>query len=125
MLVMITLITVWALRQVNLSDYWVSHTRDIISHNQRLLSDLKDAESAERGYIITGDENYLQPYKVAADDIQPTLNELRQLTVDNPAQQQRLQKIDQLILQTPRSSRGEHPGLKPRSRLWWPARDES
>ncbi len=99
MLVMITLITVWALRQVNLSDYWVSHTRDIISHNQRLLSDLKDAESAERGYIITGDENYLQPYKVAADDIQPTLNELRQLTVDNPAQQQRLQKLDQLILQ--------------------------
>jgi len=99
MLVAIGLIAASTLRQVSISDYWVDHTREVISNNQELLSDLKDAESAERGYIITADAGYLEPYHSASDNIAQTVARLQQLTADNPEQQQRLQNLEQLITQ--------------------------
>lgn len=97
MLVVISLIGAWTLRQVNASDYWVDHTREVISANQQLLSDVKDAESGERGYIITGEESYLEPYNSASEDLPKTLAKLQQLIADNPEQQQRLKKLELLI----------------------------
>jgi len=99
MLVLISLVAIWTLRQVNTSDYWVDHTREVISTSQRLFSDVTDAQNGERGYIITGDESYLEPYSIAAQDIPPALARLRQLTSDNPAQQQRLNRLEALITQ--------------------------
>ena len=52
MLLTISLLGAWTLRQINQSDLWVDHTHEVIRYNQQLLSDVKDAESAERGYII-------------------------------------------------------------------------
>jgi PAS domain S-box-containing protein len=97
MLLIITLIFGWTLRQVNDSDNWVEHTRNVISHNRQLLSDIKDAESAERGFIITGDENYLEPFYSAAKDIPPAASNLRQLVTDNPSQQYKVQALEDLI----------------------------
>lgn len=97
MLVVIGLIGAWTLRQINQSDRWVDHTREVITQNQRLLADIKDAESSERGYIITGDEAYLPAYEAAAHDIAPRLSGLQKLTRDNPAQQVRLSKLQTLI----------------------------
>jgi len=97
MLTAIGLIAAWALHQVNLSDFWVDHTREVISSNQQFLSDVKDAESAERGYIISGDESYLAPYASALGDMGQTVAHLQQLTADNPGQQQRLQNLERLV----------------------------
>jgi len=97
MLLVITLIAVWTLRQVNISDYWVDHTREVINTNQRLLSDVKDAQGGERGYIITGDESYLEPYRTAAQDIPPALVHLEELVSDNPPQEQRVKTLADLI----------------------------
>ena len=93
MLLVIALSPGYTLWQVSVSDYWVDHTRDVISNNQQLFSDIKVAESAERGYIITGDPSYLEPYQHSSDDIPRTINQLTQLTSDNPRQQQRIQKL--------------------------------
>jgi hypothetical protein len=38
---------------------WVVHTYEVIEHIESLLGQLKDAESGERGYLLTGDEGYL------------------------------------------------------------------
>jgi PAS domain S-box-containing protein len=97
MLLAITLILSWMLHQVNVSDRWVEHTREVISANQRLLADVKDAESGERGYIITGDEGYLVPYNSALGDVPQSLSNLQQLTADNPKQQQRVRDLAALI----------------------------
>ena len=99
MLLVIAFAAGFTLRQVRESDDWVDHTRDVISNNQQLLLDVKDAESAERGYIITGDQSYLEPYQGASDDILRTLTHLTQLTADNPPQQQRLRNLGTLIAQ--------------------------
>lgn len=97
MLLLIGGIGAFTLQQVEESDYWVDHTRDVISTNQKLLLDVRDAEAAERGYIITGDESYLAPFNSAAQDIPPTLAKLHQLLIDNSEQELRLQNLETLI----------------------------
>jgi CHASE3 domain sensor protein len=79
------------------SDYWVSHTHTVIEELDSLLSSLTDAETGQRGFIITGDEDYLEPYNNALATIQKQRKTLRELTNDNPLQQRRLDSIDSLI----------------------------
>jgi CHASE3 domain sensor protein len=75
----------------------VSHSHVVETKLTDLLSELKDAETGQRGYIITGNEDYLAPYRAALDTIPVTMQDLRQLTSDNPAQQQRLDALQPLI----------------------------
>jgi len=97
MLLVITGVGAWTLREIGESDFWVDHTREVINTNEQLLSDVKDAESAERGYIITGDEGYLEPYRSANDDSQASIEKLLHLTKDNSGQQERLTNLQALV----------------------------
>jgi len=99
MLIVIGIIGALTLQQVSQSDYWVDHTQEVIRNNQKVLTDVNDAQSAERGYIITGEDGYLEPYRRATDDIPQGLASLRQLVADNPAQQQRINELQQLVEQ--------------------------
>jgi PAS domain S-box-containing protein len=75
---------------------WVVHTYRVINSAETLLSTLKDAETGERGYLLTGDEHYLAPYNAAISAIPRGLEELKNLTFDNPAQQARWTEINRL-----------------------------
>jgi signal transduction histidine kinase len=48
-----------------------------------LLSELSNAEAGQRGYLLTDDEKYLQPYQSARDRVEPTLDQLSNLFRDN------------------------------------------
>ena len=50
-----------------------------------LLSQLRDAETSQRGYLLTGDETFLEPYLAVRDSISDHLGVLRQLTVISAA----------------------------------------
>jgi len=65
----------------------------------RLLSTLQDAETGQRGYLLTQEEENLAPYQAALGLLQTNLSELKQLTSDNPSQQQRLGRLEPLISQ--------------------------
>ena len=75
----------------------VEHTYRVIDVNDQLLLRIVDAETGMRGFIITGDTAYLQPYTGAADDVRARLVLLRELTADNPAQQARLDSMTALV----------------------------
>jgi methyl-accepting chemotaxis protein len=76
---------------------WVEHSHQVTERLDSLLSDLKDAETGQRGYLLTGEESYLQPYDSALDRIKTDTAEVRRLTADNPEQQQRLDSLDPLV----------------------------
>jgi methyl-accepting chemotaxis protein len=76
---------------------WVAHTHQVRSELADLLSELKDAETGQRGYVLTGEESYLEPYQSALPAIRATLADLKKLTSDNPNQQRRLAAIAPLI----------------------------
>ena len=58
-----------------------------------MLNGLLDAETGQRGYMITGADAYLKPYTDAAAIVDATYRELRKLTDDNPNQQHRLDDL--------------------------------
>jgi len=75
----------------------VVHTLDVIDHVQTLLEHVKDAETGQRGYLLTGTENYLARYTTAQTTAPAELAALRSLTADNPRQQARLAALTPLI----------------------------
>jgi PAS domain S-box-containing protein len=82
--VIVTLIVaLTSLRDVYLATEAVAHTYSVKARLDQLLSTLVDAETGERGFIITGDEAYLEPYTGAVASIAPRLSSIRSLTADN------------------------------------------
>jgi len=76
---------------------WVRHTHEVLNGLDEVLSAFKDAETGQRGYIITGEARYLEPYEGARDAVDQKLKRLRELTSDNPNQQQRLTALEPLV----------------------------
>lgn len=72
------------------------HTYKVLTKLQNILSLLKDAETGQRGYIITGKDSYLEPYQNAIKELSGEINELKTLTADNANQQRRLDTLDSL-----------------------------
>jgi PAS domain S-box-containing protein len=75
----------------------VSHTLRVLNASGLLLSTMEDAETGQRGYLLTGDDGYLQPYRSALSKQSLARQDLRQLTADNSGQQARIGKLDQLV----------------------------
>ena len=68
----------------------VTHTYQVLEALHAIVSSLHDAERAQRAYVISGKGEYLQPYNRSATEVESHLTHLRDLTADNPAQQERL-----------------------------------
>ena len=84
------------IREVATSVQWVSHTNEVLTRLEAVLSTLKDAETGQRGYLLTGEPAYLEPYRDAVDRLPRQIADLRQVTLDNPAQTVRVLRLDQL-----------------------------
>ncbi|WP_079433774.1 PAS domain S-box protein [Zoogloea sp. LCSB751] len=82
------------LRSVDEADRLENHTWQVMLEVQQMLASLLDAESAERGYAGIGDEHFLSAYRHSVAELRARLVEVRRLSVDNPAQQQRLQELE-------------------------------
>ena len=78
------------------SRYWQIHTYEVIQRLERTFSILQDAETGQRGYILTGQTSYLQPFHVAVDQVRSEMGGLAKLTADNPRQQERLATMESL-----------------------------
>jgi signal transduction histidine kinase len=76
-----------SLRVLEQSQYWVEHTYQVIAQVEIILGSVKDAETGQRGFLITGDDQFLQPYKDALGDLPGELDSFQTLTADNAAQQ--------------------------------------
>jgi CheY-like chemotaxis protein/signal transduction histidine kinase len=113
-LMLLAAVTFW--RQGEASEAakgWVLHTYEVIGHIELLFGKLKDAEVGERGFIISGNEDYLEPYENALREaanpdagqrslqqhrsIAQELAFIRKLTADNPAQQNNLDELDDTV----------------------------
>jgi signal transduction histidine kinase len=75
----------------------VTHSRDVIDRAQATLSTLQDAETGQRGYLITSEERYLEPYARAVAAIRDDTTALRALTRSTPRADARLNSLDALI----------------------------
>jgi methyl-accepting chemotaxis protein len=79
------------------NDGLVAHTYEVRAELTDLVSELKDAETGQRGFLITGIDSYLEPHQTALGALKATFAKLQKLTADNPNQQRRLASISPLI----------------------------
>lgn len=87
------------------TNQWVNHTHEVLFQFEQILVYCIDAETGERGYIITGAESYLEPYNRSSAQIVEHLNKVKDLTKDNPFQQKNILGISrQITLLTERLS---------------------
>jgi PAS domain S-box-containing protein len=75
---------------------WVTHTHQVIEGLEQVLSVLKDAETGQRGFILTGQQPYLELYNAATGQVKHDIDALTALTHDNAAQQERLEQVRKL-----------------------------
>lgn len=79
------------------TSYAVTRTHSALTHITGLMSAMKDAETAQRGFMLTGDESYLEPYHQAVNEAPRLLAELRALIRDNASQQSRLSQVSVMV----------------------------
>ncbi|MEQ6342460.1 MAG: CHASE3 domain-containing protein [Gammaproteobacteria bacterium] len=74
-------VSLWTFKQVEEAAGMRKHSRVLLIRANNFLSTLVDSETAMRGYVLTGDEAFLEPYLAVRDRIRGNLQELRQLTL--------------------------------------------
>jgi signal transduction histidine kinase len=79
------------------SDRAIRHTHRVIVAITRAVSSLREAESVQRGYLVTGDISYLRPYGALIKDVDKNWAELKALTRDSSDQQQRIARLEPLL----------------------------
>lgn len=79
------------------SNELVIHTQEVIILIDDIIKELDDAETGQRGFLLTGEERYLEPYNQAIEDTPKSINKLRELTSDNPIQQENIDKLELMI----------------------------
>ncbi|HEY2003152.1 MAG TPA: CHASE3 domain-containing protein [Acidobacteriaceae bacterium] len=82
-----------AVRTLATNAYWLAHSWQVVHQVERVLGSAVNAETGERGYLISGMDSYLEPYTTARQELPAELAHLQSLTSDNPAQQARVQEL--------------------------------
>jgi PAS domain S-box-containing protein len=82
--------------QVN-NQVWVAHTRQVLLELETTESLLKDAETGQRGLLLTRDSRYLEPYNLAKSQVDSHLDNLERLIPDNPAQVASVKELRPLV----------------------------
>lgn len=79
------------------NEKWVSHTNEVLFEIERVSSLVKDAETGARGYALTGQAPYLEPYFAAQKRLEKHLEPLNTMVSDNPVQSNRMPKLEKAI----------------------------
>src|SRR4029077_2945460 len=72
------------------------HTTDVLDTLESAMDAVLDQETSVRGYLISGDEKFLESYHTGADILSAAIRRIKDLTADNPAQQSRLDELNEL-----------------------------
>jgi len=95
--IVIVLLNTWlaaqALHTLLDSQEWLAHTLEVINSTEQLVAQVRTAESAARGYILTASPAFEQQYDDANRSIGDSIRRVQALTGDNPSQQQRIVEL--------------------------------
>ncbi|HLY12269.1 MAG TPA: CHASE3 domain-containing protein [Planctomycetota bacterium] len=90
-------IAYWNTLQLQALRLLVTHTYEVIAGLDEVRLRLVDAETGQRGYLVTGAERYLEPYDAAVKAVDSSIRRIADLTIDNPRQQGRVRDLKPLV----------------------------
>ncbi|MBX3745420.1 MAG: sigma 54-interacting transcriptional regulator [Verrucomicrobiae bacterium] len=97
LLLLVDTVALLSVRRLTRTVHWQVQAYKVLEDLDELLSLLQDAETGQRGFLLTGEEHYLEPYRTSVTGIHRDVLELRELTADNPAYQRQLDHLEPLV----------------------------
>jgi methyl-accepting chemotaxis protein len=97
LIVIMSIISFQNISRYSENSEWLLHTEEVLHEIELLSGALIDAETGQRGYIITGNEGYLEPFNNAVSRLSANMSLLRRQTSDNINQQKRITRLQQLM----------------------------
>ena len=98
-IVLVAILSIRSVRNDNENGERVTHAMKVLDNVETLLSRVKDAETSQRGFLLTGKDTYLAPLDDARADLPGLVDGLRKVVADSPQQLERVGNIDGLIKQ--------------------------
>ncbi|HEY4310035.1 MAG TPA: CHASE3 domain-containing protein [Pirellulales bacterium] len=92
-----SVVSYWHLRKIATHEAGVLHATDAANSAVKLLSALQDAETGQRGFLLTGEPTYLTPYQAALGAIERSRHELRDALRDQPSEAEHVAELDRPI----------------------------
>lgn len=96
MFIIISILVVIGVNKLITNASWVTHTYNVISTTNQILGHMVDQETGVRGFMATGNKEFLEPYYSGKKDFAELVEKAKQLVSDNPAQVQRFAEIGDL-----------------------------
>ncbi len=90
----ISVASFFSLKEIEQADAWNTHTYTVLDQANVLINSVINQETGVRGFLVSGDENFLEPYLGGKKSFKDALDRLLHLTSDNPAQQERLRRVE-------------------------------
>ncbi len=98
LLVISSIVSYVSITNLLTSSDMVDHSSQVIQSLETVISTMKDAETGQRGFLLTGREEFLEPYNGAYDKALLNTNKAADLTVDNARQQENVKVIKDIML---------------------------
>jgi len=86
-------VSFWSLSTLYNNNSLVIHTLDVLEKVESVRADITSAEANQRGFLLTGNTEFLEPYERGVVEIGPIIDRLAELTSDNPAQQKNIEDL--------------------------------
>lgn len=83
--------------QFNNSFNWVLQNYKVLDKFEQAQSHIVDAEANQRGFLLTGKPEYIEPYQAAMTSIRDDIAQLKRMTVNDPTQQANIMSLEQLV----------------------------
>ncbi len=93
LLIIISALSFWSGNEYQRAESWRDHSNEVLDKIGDAQQSLADAESAQRGYVISAEDMFLQQYRTARDEAARSLDSLAQAITDNPQQVAAIAKI--------------------------------
>ena len=87
----------WVINDLLETTAWVEHTHRAINRSSQIEKLMIDLETSERGFLLTGEEAFLQPYQQGSLTIYALIKDTQNLVSDNSKQVRRLQAVEKLV----------------------------
>ena len=96
--IILGIITVVSVNEINSHfEFLIKHDLNVLQNAQKLQKLVVDAETGQRGFVITGDESFLEPYYNGVNGFDELIETEKELVSDNPSQVEKLEIIQVLF----------------------------
>jgi len=86
-------VSFWSLSTLYKNNSLVIHTLDVLEKVESVRADITSAEANQRGFLLTGNTEFVEPYERGVTEVGPIVDRLAELTSDNPAQQKNIVEL--------------------------------